>query len=171
LAQAALPVVITLAVFIVAGLAAGWLWALVTPTPTFALTRPLPDPLPTGAIPTDYFDADAWFLLIGVAAGLVCGFVCAARFRSRELVTLVAVVVGGGLASFLSWWVGTTIGPAPIAEQAATAGVGDVLELPLGVGATGAFFACPIAAVAGLVLALSLSPAAATAHRAKPTIG
>jgi hypothetical protein len=170
-AQATLAFTVTLAVFAGAGLVGGWLWALVTPTPMFEVTRALPDPLPAGAVPSDHFDADAWFLLIGSGAGLVWGFLCAAWFGSRELVTLAAVVVGGGVASFLSWWVGTTIGPAPITEQAATAVVGDTLEIPLGIGATGAYFAWPIAAVAGLLLALSLFPAPRTSPPADPPIG
>jgi hypothetical protein len=154
--QAGVTALVTLAVFAAAGLLGGGLWAAITEPPSYVVTRPLPDPLPTDAFPTDSFDSDAWFLVLGVVGGLVCGFACTALFRHTGLVVLAAVLAGAALASFVVNRLGMTLGPPPIAQQARDAGVGDVLSFPLHVGATGVFLGWPFAAVAGLMLAVSL---------------
>lgn len=154
--QVGITALVTLAVFTVAGLLAGGLWAALADPPSYEVTRPLPDPLPVGAFPTDSFDSDGWFLVLGVAGGLVCGFACTALFRHSGLVILASVLAGAALASFVANRLGMTLGPPPIAQQAQDAGAGDVLTLPLHVGATGVFLGWPFAAVAGVMLAVSL---------------
>ncbi|HET7326436.1 MAG TPA: hypothetical protein VFJ14_04040 [Nocardioidaceae bacterium] len=147
---------VTLAVFAVAGVVGGWVWAMVTDPPSYRVQTALPDPLPADAIVTANFESDASFLLVAVVGGLVCAVACTALFRARGLVLLASVLAGSFLASYLAQLTGTALGPASLTEQATGASVGDVLTYPIEVNATAVLLVWPIAAMVGLMLTVSL---------------
>lgn len=173
-AAAARTAAVTLVVFAVAGTAGGWVWATLTNPPTYEVTAALPDPLPVDALVTANFDSDAMFLLIAAVGGLLGAVVCTALFRTRGLVLLASVLAGSMLASYLTEVTGTALGPAPLPEQAAAASVGDVLTYPIEVNATAVLLVWPIAAVIGLMLAVSLLtpvPESGNSEPADPDLG
>ncbi|WP_162794385.1 hypothetical protein [Nocardioides houyundeii] len=78
----------------------------------------------------------AWFAVIGLAGGLVYGIVSAALTKDREVLTLVAVVTGAVLASWVMFHVGHALGPAD--PQALAADAGDYEAIPSDLGLAGA---------------------------------
>jgi hypothetical protein len=57
--------------------------------------------------------ADVTFLLIGVAAGVLCAVAAATLARHRGLAVSVAMAVGGTAASVLAAWIGRTLSAGP----------------------------------------------------------
>jgi hypothetical protein len=147
---------VTLLVFVLAGVLGGAIWVWVTDLPTYDVTRELPQPLPPGSVVGANFASDMSFLVIAAVGGLVCSLVCTTLFRRQGLVLLASVFGGALAASYLTLRTGTALGPPPLAEQAATAGPGDVLTYPLQVSATAVLVIWPLAAVIGVMLGVSL---------------
>ncbi|WP_411283002.1 hypothetical protein [Lapillicoccus sp.] len=109
------------------------------------------------------------YVLVAAAGGLVLGVLAAMAGTRRELVTLAAVLVGGALAAYVMWQVGTWLGPADPAAVAA--GEPDGTSVPGALVVEGAtpFLALPTAALAGLAAVFFLSPAAGRSESAPRT--
>jgi hypothetical protein len=78
-----------------------------------------PDPTDEGY--RSIFGATATYVLLGALAGLVLGILAALLAKTSELVTLAAVVVGTAVAAWLSYRLGTSLGPPDAAAIATTA--------------------------------------------------
>lgn len=97
--------------------------------------------------------ADGTFVLLGLLMGVLTAGVVF-LFRRRGGVPLVlALVVGGLLASVVAWRVGMQLGPdQDVVAQAKAAGKGVAFEAPLRLQAKGALLAWPIGAVLAQLL-------------------
>jgi hypothetical protein len=92
-------------------------------------------PVPTDEGYRSIFGATATYVLLGAVAGLVLGILAALLARTSELVTLAAVVVGTAVAAWLSYRLGTSLGPPDPAAIAKTAQ--DFEEIPGNLAITG----------------------------------
>ncbi|MDZ5663733.1 hypothetical protein SFC79_18300 [Nocardioides sp. S-58] len=150
-------IVLVLAAFAVAGASAGLLWERLWEPPTGLTYQGRWFLEPAG--PDVSFEGIALFVLIAFPLGLLLG-VLAGLWRHHETATLLAVLVGAGLAGVVMYAVGSSLGPAD--PQALAAGQPDYTELPGGLGLTApdpdrvpwhstALVAFPAGAMTGLV--------------------
>lgn len=113
----------------VLGAPLGWLWAWLAPEVPVQV-------VPGGVVPTEeqpeeFFAADGWFILLGVAFGLLAAVaVWFLLRRHRGPVALVAVTVGAVGAGLLAWWVGHRIGLSGYRHQVRQAAAGTELDRP-----------------------------------------
>ena len=147
---------VVLAIFAAVGAGCGWLW--------FRLWDPPQGLVYEGKWYLDeeglrgVFSSTGWFVVVAAGAGLVLGVLCAFLFSRSELVTLVAVLLGAVLATYLMWRVGLALSPADPHELARSAADGD--RLPGRIETTGAapFLVLPTMALGALALAYALVP-------------
>ena len=112
-ARRALP----LALPVVLGLPVGLAWWLLAPTaPVGALAT---GTLVAPSAPELAAGQDGVLVLLGVAAGLLCGLVAVVRSGPSPSARSLAVLAGCVLGSLLAWAVGMLLGPDPVAEQLA----------------------------------------------------
>lgn len=146
-----------LAVFLVAGAAAGVLWERVWDAPTGLAYQGEWFLEPAG--PDVSFEGVALFVLIAFPLGLVLAVLAGLR-SGHEVATVVTVLVASGLAGIVMYAVGSSLGPGD--PQALAAGTADYtpvesdlgLTAPDGEGApylSTALVALPTGAMAGLV--------------------
>jgi len=133
------------------GLAVGLIWKAVAPRAVVVVVAPgsygLLNPESSA-----FIAADAWFSLLCLAGGALCGLAgWFAVVRRTGPVGLVALLGGGVLAAFAARWAGQRPGTAGFDHQVLTAEAGTILHVPLLLGAQGAlaFWALAVAAVAG----------------------
>ena len=143
---------VVLGCFAVAGLVAGLLWPqLVSPVEVIRTEAGLA----TAEVAlSERFDNDAWFMVLAVAFGLPLGAVLTAWRRTDEVVTVVTVVVGAALASWMAGTVGQSVGPDDPAVVLAEAAVGATAQGMVSVAAQGAYAVWPMAALAGALVVL-----------------
>jgi Protein of unknown function (DUF2567) len=107
----------------------GWLWAAAAPDVPVQV-------VPGGVVPVQeepegFFAADGWFMLLGVAFGvLAAAVVWFVLRRYRGPAALVAVTVGAVGAGLLAWWVGHRIGLSGYQRQVREAAAGTDLDRP-----------------------------------------
>lgn len=104
------------------------------------------------------------YVLVAAAGGLVLGVLAALVGTRHELLTLLAVVLGGALAAYVMWQVGTWLGPADPAVVAADAPDGTSVPGALTVAGATPFLTLPATALAGLAAVFFLSPDAGRAE-------
>ena len=133
------------------GLTAGLLWKAVAPRAVVVVVAPgsygLLNPESTA-----FIVADAWFSVLCLAGGVICGLAgWLAVVRRTGPVGLAALLGGGVLAAFAARWAGQRPGSAGFGHQVLTAKAGTLLHVPLSLGAQGAlaFWPLAVAAVAG----------------------
>ena len=140
-----------LALFALGGAAAGWLWERIW-TPAQGGVRDgewfYEDYQALG----DVVDGTTLFVLVGVAAGVVLGVVAALTARRSALLTLAMVVLGSCLASYVTYRVGTSLGPADPHSLAASAEEGARLPLNLTVDGRSPFVFWPLGGLIGLAV-------------------
>lgn len=149
---ASVQAALILGLFALAGAGAGWVWhALWAPAPPGVAVegRWLPLP-PVGS--AAQFAGTAWFVLVGVVAGLVLGVLVGLLLSREELVSLAAVVAGSAAATWAMYRVGVALAPPDPAPLAARAEDGTRLLGTLGVTGASPFAALPVGALVGLVL-------------------
>jgi hypothetical protein len=140
------------------GALAGVAWAALAPTPSVVRFG---DVLVSRQVPELYAAQDGVFALLGLGLGLVTGVVLLVRPGRRPALWTALVVLAAAAGSVLAWRVGVLLGPPPVAEQLAAAGVpagdggaappdGDdpPLEAPLGLLAPGVLALWPATAAA-----------------------
>jgi hypothetical protein len=155
-------VVVVLGLFLLAGVVGGVLWSqVVSPADFTKLAN-------GGSMGEDelarQFGSDGWFVVIGAVAGFLLGIVLT-LWRARDpLLTVVLLVVGGGLAAVVAATVGHLLGPGSTSQALAAAKVGGKVAERLDVG-TGAhtglgwdtlpfYLSWPVGAVLGAVVVL-----------------
>jgi len=115
-------VVAVLALYAAVGAGCGWLWFHVWPQPTgtvfgsdwFADEEGL----------RSVFDGTAWYVVLAVAGGLLCGALATVFAQRSPLVTLGAVLAGSALAAWLMLRVGLQLSPPDPEVLAKTAADG-----------------------------------------------
>src|SRR5689334_22505810 len=150
LADAAV-IIAAVAASAVLGLLAGLLWKAVAPRAVIVVVAPgsygLLNPESTA-----FIVADAWFSVLCLAGGALCGLAgWLVVVRRTGAVGLAALLGGGVLAAFAARWAGQRPGSAGFGHQVLTAKAGTLLHAPLSLGAQGAlaFWPLAVAAVAG----------------------
>lgn len=147
------------AAWLVLGVLAGVLWHAIVPLSNYEVNQ-------EGFAATGerglagYIAGDAWFVIIGVVLGMVCGLVSWRWFAGVGW-PVVSLALGGSLLmGVLCWLVGWTLGPGPFEPRLAAAHPGDVLPIELTVRGPAALFAWPFGAslVVMLLSALTRDP-------------
>jgi hypothetical protein len=132
LSQTAVAAAVTV-VIAVLGFAAGWLWYHVAPR--IEIAKVDGGFVYVNAEPEQGIAADGWFLIIGVALGLVLGvavWLLLPRFRGVGM--LIALALGSVLGAWAAWWLGYRLAHADFTAAAAHAVVGTHLSAPLELG-------------------------------------
>ncbi len=156
-----------LALFIGAGLLAGWVWwKLWSPAPAGGVVDGKWYPQATEGLMAE-FAGTGWYVVVAVVGGLLLGLVAGLLLDRNEIVTLAAVVVGSALASWLMMRAGFHFSPpdpGPIAETAKNGTelpghliLSGALNLPgrwLDDDVRSPMLAFPIGSMAGLAIAL-----------------
>ena len=152
----AVDVVAILLVFAVAGVACGFLWEHLWTAPAGVAYqhRWLLD---GDGLPED-FSGTGLYALIGAVAGLILGLVLTLVFDHDEVVSLVAIIVGAGLAAYLMWIVGGALGPPDPHPIARTADDFEPIPADLRVHGKSAFLAVPLGALVSAAAVYFLYP-------------
>ncbi|MGW6456933.1 DUF2567 domain-containing protein [Streptomyces sp. NPDC055078] len=138
--------VVTVVAQVVAGLALGLLWLWLAPRVPLisdgtAVFRS--DTEGEGAI-----GADGTFVLLALGFGAVSAALVFLLRRRGGMVLVIALAVGGLLASLVAWGTGAWLGPTDdVVAQAREVGRGVVFDAPLELNAKGALLAWPVAAM------------------------
>jgi hypothetical protein len=147
--------------YAVAGLLCGWLWHHVWDQPDGVVSGGQWFTSEAG-LRAD-FAAVAWYVSIGVVAGLVLGALSAWLLARSELVTLAAVLAGSVLAGYLMLRLGQHLSPADPHELAKTAADGSHLKGALRVDSWPPRAAFPFGSLFGLSVVFT-----ATVARTQP---
>lgn len=132
---AALTPLAVAAVVAASGFALGWLWSELAPR--IALIKVDGGFVYAESEPEQPVAADGWFLLLGLAAGVVAGVLAWTLRRHRGPAMLVALTLGCLGAAWIAWWFGRQIGLAELDRLRAAAPVGARVHAPLGLRITG----------------------------------
>ncbi|MDO5498812.1 MAG: hypothetical protein Q4F67_03920 [Propionibacteriaceae bacterium] len=165
------PLVRWLAIFIagiaVVGCLAGGLWASIAPVPTYQVNA---DGFATTSERglAGFVAGDAWFVLIGLALGALCGVVAWWWFAGLGWRVVPLAMVGATVMGLLCWQVGWWLGPGPFEPRLATASPGAILEIELTVRGPAALLVWPFAAVLVLMLISALAPDPEEDRRRRP---
>lgn len=126
--------VAALTAFVLAGALCGvlWEWLWEPPTGLVVSGRWVLEP----AGPDLAFSETGWYVVIAVAAGAVLAGAIGWAFPGRELVTLVAAVLGAFVAGWLMFRVGHALGPPD--PRVLAAGEDDLVRLPADLRVAGA---------------------------------
>lgn len=101
--------------------------------------------------------ADGWFTLLGLGMGVLTAAGVYFWRRTGGIVLVVALAVGGLLASVLAWRLGVHFGPPQnVVAHAKQLGANKVFSAPLQLNAKGALLAWPIASMAAFLGLTSL---------------
>jgi hypothetical protein len=145
-------VLVTAAVFAVAGVVGGWAWQQFSPLAQYTVGE-------DGATldeeqMTRVFGPDGTFVSIGFCAALVLGGVIFWWLHERGPWSVPLVVAGSAVGSGIAWGVGMLLGHEDLDPRLAAARTGDVLTAPLELHAWSALAAWPVgAALAAAVIA------------------
>lgn len=99
------------------------------------------------------FSGTGWFVVVAAVTGVVAGGLVAAFLDRVPLLTLLAVVAGSVLGTWVMLHLGPALGPADPGSLAATAANGTKLPDHLEVSGASAWIAMPAGALAALALA------------------
>lgn len=147
LVQAAIGVVVLAAVGALAGVVWEWLWT--APVGVVVDHRWLAE---NEAGLRAQFSGTGWFVVIATVAGLLAGGLVALFLDRVPLLTLLAVVVGSVLGTWLMLEVGAALGPPDPAQLATTAEDGTHLPGALEVSRRTPWISMPAGALAALAL-------------------
>ena len=123
-------------------------------------------PAPTGFVYQDnaYFGPDLEFrstgtyVVVCAALGFLLGLVLTYLLDRDEVVTLVALVLGGALAAGVMALIGHLLGPESAAEFARGAADGDAVKADLRVQPGAAYLIFPVASLVGSLVVLLTFP-------------
>jgi hypothetical protein len=129
LRQSAMALVVAVAIGAL-GFAVGLLWLAISPrVPIIKVEGGYQYAIPE---PEQAVASDGWFLIIGVALGIVLGLVSWFLLRRyRGVGMLVAITVGSLLGAWAAWWLGHHMAIVDFNHLAAAAPVGTHLQAPI----------------------------------------
>ena len=138
------------------GVLVGLLWWVITPTEQWIK---LDGGLGAADLNSSaWFAADGWFLILGVAGGLVLTAVTWVWVRQNPISVVVGLIVGSALLAVVAWSLGGLLGPADPKDAAASLAVGATVDGSLGLRAMGVLAAPTVAAMALVALLIALAP-------------
>lgn len=122
-------IAVTVAVFLLAGVAAGWAWQRFSPLAQYTVDQ-------SGAAlgeeqMTKIFGPDGTFVSIGFLTALVLGGLLFWWLHTYGPWAVGVVVIGSALGSGVAWGVGMLLGHDPIQPRLEAAKPGDLLAAPL----------------------------------------
>lgn len=137
-------VVEVVAVSLVLGCVAGWLWTVLAPDMVGVVGD---DGSVVVALVSagQAFPREAVLGSLCAGAGVLLAAYYGLRFRMRPVGTLLALICGGAGGTALAVLVGRLVGPGSASSQAAEAAAGDEIVMPLTVHAHGLLAAWPVA--------------------------
>lgn len=139
-------------VFGVLGLIAGLVWAFFAPYSHY--TR-FSEAIGQGQLElSETWNADAWFVVLSVVAGLAGGLFFGFRRRMDPLAVVIGVLAGSAVGVVLMAGIGTFAGPSDPTSQLMSAAVGTSAGAPLDWPPLGVTLAFPLAAVVGVLVGL-----------------
>ena len=149
-------VLVVLAAFAIAAVVVGLVWPQLVDPVVVERTEEglLTDEVALG----DRFDVVGWYALLSGGVGLLLGAVLAATRRGHEVVTLLAIVAGACLASWLSAQVGAWVGPDDPTEVLVDADIGATAEDRIRLTSDAAYLVWPISALIGSAVVLWSRP-------------
>lgn len=107
---------------------------------------------------TEVIAADAWFVVIGLVAGLLLGSLAWSWFKSLGWPVAIIGTVAGVLAGAVCWGIGQLLGPGPLGIRLADAKPGDSVPIPFQLHSAVALAAWGLAAVTPSLLLSALGP-------------
>ncbi|WP_432557826.1 hypothetical protein [Granulicoccus sp. GXG6511] len=146
-----------LAGVVVTGCLAGVLWFWIVPLTTYAVDEAGNATVTERGL-AGIVAADAWFALLGVVLGVICGLVVWSWFSGLGWPCVFLAIVGSLVMALLCWLVGSQLGPGPFNERLAAATPGQTLPIELTLRAPAALLIWPFAAVLVLMLISALVP-------------
>lgn len=148
----AVDAAVVLAWFVVLGVVGAVAWWQLTPLAEF--TRTSTDAQMGEEQLGRQVSSDGWYFTVAAAAGLVSGVVLLAWRKRDPVATVVLVVLGAVLASWLMARVGLWLGPEPPKSALRHVPVGGTVPIQLETHADGVRFAWPVAAMLGALAVL-----------------
>jgi hypothetical protein len=139
------------------GLVAGFVWEAVWTPPTQQVQN-------HAVFYTDYqalrrvFTGTGLYALVAAAASAVTALVVCVLSRRREMLTLLAMLVGSALAAWVMWKTGVSRGPVDPTSLAAHAANGTKVSGPLQVSGHSPYLVWPMASLLVLALVFFGSP-------------
>jgi hypothetical protein len=122
-------ILVTVAVFLVAGVVAGWAWQQFSPLAQYTVDER------GGALGeeqmTKIFGPDGTFTAIGFVTALVLGAALFWWLRNYGPWSVAIVVLGACLGSGVAWGVGMLLGHDPLQQRLEAAKPGDLVSAPL----------------------------------------
>lgn len=140
---------------ILLGLVSGWVWSRLVKLPSFAIVADSSATVSERAL-TEFFAADAWFVICGMVVGLVLG--TAVWLILKQMGWPVAFVAAGAglLAGLACWQFGLYLGPGPLDSRLAAARPGDIVPIALELHSYSALAVWSFAAVIPVLLGSAL---------------
>jgi hypothetical protein len=148
----AVDAAVVLAWFVVLGVLGAVVWWQLTPLAEF--TRTSTDAQMGEEQLGRQVSSDGWYFTIAAAAGLVSGVVLLAWRKRDPVATVVLVVLGAVLASWLMARVGLWLGPGSPKSALPHVPVGGTVPIQLETHADGVRFAWPVTAMLGALAVL-----------------
>jgi hypothetical protein len=139
-----------------AGVPAGWLWT--------RLASPANGIITSGGVVlgetalNKEVGVTMWFLITGVAVGLLVGLVFSWRGARYGVTVVVAVALACCLGSLVSYWTGVHLFGPDAKTELASARVGQHIAVPVSVGTKIAFLGWPVGGLFGVLVAISRWP-------------
>ncbi|MGH3414495.1 MAG: hypothetical protein ACRDPH_15575 [Marmoricola sp.] len=165
--QRALDALVVLGTLAVLGVLGGLVWNALVTLPVFRRTS-------HGAVLgqvqlAGFIGIDGWFVVIALVAGLVAGALLMYFRPGDPLLTVVLLLAGGGLASWLMVQVGLLVGPDDPAAVLKHLTAGHTAAVQLHPHAAGVELVWPLAAlIGGVVVLLGTGPDAGYRRRPGP---
>jgi len=106
---------------------------------------------------TEVFAADAWFVVIGLVAGLLLGALAWSWFRSLGALVALIALGSGLLAGVVCWGIGQLLGPGSFEVRLAQANPGDSVNIAFTLHSPTALAAWGLAAVLPTLIAAVLT--------------
>lgn len=142
---------------VVVGLLAGLFWVNVVDLPTYTMRADQTAYITERGM-TQFFAIDAWFVVIGAILGIGLGIIAWRWFRPLGWPIAVIAAVGAEVSALACWGFATLIGPGPINQRIAGAGVGDQIPIEFTLHAYATLAVWPFFALLPILLASALMP-------------
>lgn len=144
---------VTILGFVVLGAVAAWLWSVLAVPAAYTVTRDGATMGETEA--SKQFGVTVTFAWLGAVAGVIWGGFCAWRYAAHGWPHVVVTLVGAAAASALAWRVGLLLGPPDPEPVTRTAQAGTMVPMQLHIDSRGVLLVWPVAALAGLLAAVT----------------
>lgn len=148
---------------------AGWLWVQLADPPSGMLDSSRQ--VLFGEIEADQVvGATWWFLVVGMAFGVVTGVALSWRGYRHGIATVIAVLALSTTGSFVSYVVGHEVFGADVAQQLAAAETGDRITADVRLTSDIAYLGWPMGGLLGVLVGVVSWPKSAISPRDRPLV-